>query len=483
MCGGHRDHTSALRVRIPGALPVRLDARTRQVAIVLLTVDQNGQLYADVPSADTILEQFSPAPESVGARLEGLVNFSFDANLDGQADVFGPVPVVIQASTACGYREWSDAAISLLEAQGISLLGYDHVLFVLPDSLSEPCGNYSWGDFSAPSVWLVDYSSYIIAHELGHNLGLNHASADLDNDTEPDADGEYGDPYSVMGSGTYLSTTDRFMLGGINPEHIVFLLKRGLYDVILAPAGQNPGAGEFSVARVLPQLLTGPLMISMERGETMVHVSREMGFSAHSLFLKELAPGESFFDGQTGVTVSVLAISGKAQIQISVPDVDSDSDIKLDSIDKDDDSDGVADTLDCSPAAYWDTRRIKGSSSELSRGCASPGTIIQRMNRAIGSFTKASSPKNSINSIIAAHNQLHQLVSALQRNQITDEAEAFDTSSVRLENALRQLKNAIRKGKIARSISRPKRDALAELTKMRTFFGRFPGHQWKPNTM
>ncbi|HUG28913.1 MAG TPA: fibronectin type III domain-containing protein [Candidatus Limnocylindria bacterium] len=108
-------------------------------------------------------------------------------------------------SGTCDYRLWADAAKAGLAARGIDLSTYTNFMFMFP-----PTSSCSWrglAQLPGPVAW-INGSPYlrVAAHELGHNLGVHHASslrckkngvrvALSSNCTRS----EYGDPFTTMG--------------------------------------------------------------------------------------------------------------------------------------------------------------------------------------------------------------------------------------------------------------------------------------------
>lgn len=96
----------------------------------------------------------------------------------------------------------------------------------------------------------------VFRHELGHNLGLGHFSSAALEGKAPQllrpsgsfrAD-EYGDPLSIMGRGTGLTFTDRFLLGSLapaagllaTPQQDTYVLRaKGKRDRLLAIPSRN----------------------------------------------------------------------------------------------------------------------------------------------------------------------------------------------------------------------------------------------------
>jgi hypothetical protein len=103
-----------------------------------------------------------------------------------------------------------------------------HRLFVLPANAG--AGDCDWNGIAtigceqtSCSAWVRGYSGDLIGHELGHNVGLNHAATDVNNDGRQDV--EYGDISCTMGSEAVRSykrfhVTHRLEAGWLNPASI-----------------------------------------------------------------------------------------------------------------------------------------------------------------------------------------------------------------------------------------------------------------------
>eukprot|EP00039_Didymoeca_costata_P017572 m.326228 g.326228 ORF g.326228 m.326228 type:complete len:1326 (-) comp16556_c0_seq18:1721-5698(-) len=87
-----------------------------------------------------------------------------------------------------------NATIDMLNASVVN--AYDHWVFYIPDEV-EGCDWGGLGSVGGGSIWLRSSGALIAAHEMAHNLGLNHASSDYDDDT--DIDEEYGDVTCLVG--------------------------------------------------------------------------------------------------------------------------------------------------------------------------------------------------------------------------------------------------------------------------------------------
>ncbi len=127
-------------------------------------------------------------------RAASYAAFSFngDGNNDGTPDVID-VSISNTVGSTCDNTTWANAADSAALAKGFNTSNYQHRVYVIPGGT--PC---SWGGYgsiggSAPRTWVNGaYCQYvdIYAHELGHNIGMHHASGNGD---------EYGDISCLMG--------------------------------------------------------------------------------------------------------------------------------------------------------------------------------------------------------------------------------------------------------------------------------------------
>ena len=124
--------------------------------------------------------------------------------LQPDGDVYGWHTIAASPSV-CDVNVWTPQARSAATAAGADLSGYDHIIYVFPEQQS--CGWAGLGELGASQSWINgDISVRVVAHELGHNMGLHHASSySCTSAGAPVAisssctQSEYGDPFDVMG--------------------------------------------------------------------------------------------------------------------------------------------------------------------------------------------------------------------------------------------------------------------------------------------
>jgi hypothetical protein len=162
---------------------------------------------------------------------------------------------------ACGYGNLSDQTIkNYLAYQKVDLKNFDRVVFLVPTveggcssvgksvynndpsirlstawiGLNNYKSNSSWGEQDFPWSNL----DFLLAHELGHSLGLLHANG-LECKNGQQIYGEclhveYGNTYDAMGTGKYglhYEGSYKEILGWIKPENILQISKSGTYTL------------------------------------------------------------------------------------------------------------------------------------------------------------------------------------------------------------------------------------------------------------
>ncbi|HEY8868880.1 MAG TPA: hypothetical protein VIM30_05775 [Candidatus Limnocylindrales bacterium] len=125
-------------------------------------------------------------------------------------DVFGWYTIPY-SSTTCDFGSWATAAQSAAAAAGVALANYTNIVYASPYASS--CGWSGLAYLPGSESWNNGYMNLgTNAHELSHNFGVHHASTlsctvngvrvALSANQSDCSLSEYGDPFSVMGSGS-----------------------------------------------------------------------------------------------------------------------------------------------------------------------------------------------------------------------------------------------------------------------------------------
>jgi PKD repeat protein len=143
----------------------------------------------------------------------GTLTIPADPDGDGVQDVFGPYQIddeYLGTSADCTASTWANKARAAWQTAnpGKDISLYRHTLLIVPNywdyNSGRACG---WGGVAQLGCgtwcWAIGADARsifhgVLAHELGHNFSLHHASTDTNNDGTLES--EYGDTSDTMGS-------------------------------------------------------------------------------------------------------------------------------------------------------------------------------------------------------------------------------------------------------------------------------------------
>ncbi|TML65463.1 MAG: hypothetical protein E6G14_16340 [Actinobacteria bacterium] len=175
-----------------------------------------------------------------------------NGSLTLSGNVFGWYTIGMDNS-GCQYDNWGTAARNAATAAGVPLSSYQYIVYAFPSTAS--CGWAGLAYLPGTGAWINGSMTLrVVAHELGHNFGVHHASTlDCTNgSTRVTLSGnctmnEYGDPFSVMGSAaTRLHNNWHRTQLGFNPAGQVVSTSG---DYLLAPADGSGSPRMLSIAR------------------------------------------------------------------------------------------------------------------------------------------------------------------------------------------------------------------------------------------
>ena len=148
------------------------------------------------------------------------------------------------SSKTCDYRLWATAAKAGLAARGVDLSSYTNFMYMFPPTSS--CTWRGLAQLPGPSAWINGAPNLrVVAHELGHNLGVHHASS-----LRCTKDGvrvalsanctrtEYGDPFTTMGGAStrHVHNLEKAQIGYLAAGAARTVVASGTYTLMHASA-------------------------------------------------------------------------------------------------------------------------------------------------------------------------------------------------------------------------------------------------------
>lgn len=250
-----------------------------------------------------------------GQTVDALYRESSQGAVSFAGTVVGPYRLPHASTGSCDTAGWADAAEARAAAAGVDLSRYPRKVYVLPRQNS--CGASGYGSVGGEQTraWIMRCElPGLYAHELGHNLGMNHAST---------LTSEYGDGSDPMGMEVLglrqHNAPHQEQMGWRPGSQFRAVSSSGFYDV--APLQLTAAQASAAQALVIPKPDTGDQYFVSYRAPigfdaslssgllSRLHVHRYARNGGRTIYVTGLLVGETFTDSANSISITHVSRS------------------------------------------------------------------------------------------------------------------------------------------------------------------------------
>ncbi|MEA2437626.1 MAG: hypothetical protein QOF65_2182, partial [Thermoleophilaceae bacterium] len=319
-------------------------AGPRKTAVILVKTAGDSARW----TPDYVRQRIFTDPDSTSAFYQedsyGRVSLVGKTRSDG--DVYGWYDVA--GVSTCDVNAIAQNGKTAAAADGFVEGDYQHVIYAFRNQSS--CGGWAGlGELPGTQSWMNGYiEPWVVAHELGHNMGLHHASSFTCTDAggAPAAMGpnctadEYGDLYDVMGDDAWHNNAWHLrQIGFLDAANVQTVTANGTYTInSTATHGgiqllriRRPGTSLYydlslrSASGVFDTFAsTDPIVqgVSIHTDPNTSAITQSLLIdttpgSADGFHDAALTPGRTFTDGDISITTESV-VGGVANVQVNV---------------------------------------------------------------------------------------------------------------------------------------------------------------------
>jgi Gametolysin peptidase M11 len=320
-----------------------IPAGPRKTAVILVKPASATEPW----SSDYVRQRIFTDPDSTSAFYAedsyGAVSLVGKDRSDG--DVYGWYDVA--GVDTCDVNAIAENGQAAAAADGFSAAGYQHVIYAFPYQSS--CGGWAGlGELPGNESWMNGYiEPWVVAHELGHNMGLHHASTYTCTDggtpvsiSANCSSQEYGDLYDVMGDDAWHNNAWHLrQIGFLDASNVQTVTANGTYTInstathggiellrirrpdtsLYYDLSLRSASGVFDTFASSDPVVQG-LSVHMDPDPSVITQSLLIDTtpgSSGGFYDAALTPGRTFTDGDVSITTQSV-VAGVATVQVTV---------------------------------------------------------------------------------------------------------------------------------------------------------------------
>jgi len=319
------DGASTVTTLNPNQLPAATAVTGDQKTLVIVANFTDVNVTCSIASITDIM-----FTDPNGQSVDGVYRDNSNDCVSFSGTVVGPYTIDFPSTGVCDPALWAEAAQAAAVAAGVNTASYPRKVYVLPAN-SCPMSGYGSVGGATSEAWVFNCGiRRLYQHELGHNLGMMHASS---------PGNEYGDNTDPMGIYVIqkvfgFNAPHRQQMGWLPDTAVHVISASGVHEVAPLAIGsasaaapqtlliRKPDTGEYySVAYRYPveydRYMDGQFFY-----RSTVHRYSPGPTAFNTYLLAGLADSETFTDAANGITVTQVAHdSTRALVRVELSSV------------------------------------------------------------------------------------------------------------------------------------------------------------------
>jgi len=260
--------------------------------------------------------------------VDKMFNQSSFGQVSLTGDSFGPFPINFASTGTCDYYGYANALDAAATAAGVNLANYQRKMYIIP--VNSNCNWCGLGQLPGTRTWIRGAGCTtpgICGHEIGHNLGMHHASTG----TTTAMIAEYGDNTDPMGGAKpwHNNAPHKIQMGWVPAARVVTDPPSGTYNIPVLETTDGTSTQVIKLRK--PDLNStenyylsyrAPIGLDASLSTTFQNrtsIHRWTSGATFTYFIKTLGDGETFSDPANGITLTQIGHdAAKSTVNLSV---------------------------------------------------------------------------------------------------------------------------------------------------------------------